>query len=91
MPCKCVIKTYNTIPPTLTITLGEKETPIAPTALTTPPAAESSYPLKPLEPFIIILKRVLPPLNDTQEKPALAKDTQPEAPANSAQGLEKLC
>jgi hypothetical protein len=91
MPRKRVIKTHDAIPPTLTITLGEEETPMTPTAPTTPPAAESSYPLEPLEPLIMTLERVLPPSNDTQEEPAPAKDTQPEAPANGAQGLEKLC
>jgi hypothetical protein len=75
MPCKRVIKTYDTISFTLIITLGKKKTLITLTALTTPPAAKSSYLFKPLKPFIIILKRVLPPLNDTQKEPALTKDT----------------
>jgi hypothetical protein len=90
MPRKPVIKTYDTISFTLTITLGKEETSITPTTPTTPPAAESSYPLKPLKPLIITLKRVLPPLNDTQEEPAPAKDTQSEALANSTQGTKKV-
>jgi hypothetical protein len=56
MPCKRVIKTYDVILLTLTITLGEEETSITPTVPITPPAAEFSYLLEPLEPFIITLK-----------------------------------
>jgi hypothetical protein len=83
MPRKRVIKTYNTIPPILTIILGEEKTSMTLTIPTTSPAAESSYLLKPLEPFIITLKRVLSLLNNTQEEPALTKDTQPKALANN--------
>jgi hypothetical protein len=83
MSRKHVIKTYNTIPLTLTIILGKEKTLMTLTIFTMLLAAESSYLLKPLKPLIITLERVLPLLNNTQEKPAPVKDTQPEALANS--------
>jgi hypothetical protein len=79
--CKRAAKALNSNAPIVAITLGEEETPMAPTAPPSPIIAiESSYPL---EPLLSLAAKALPPSNDIKDVVAPTNSVQLEPQANS--------
>jgi hypothetical protein len=76
---KCATKAPDSNAPIATISLGEKETPMVPTAPPSSTLAAESYPL---EPQLSPATKAVPPSNDTKDAAAPMNSTQPEPQAN---------